>query len=214
MSLPIRWRSTGPPPLELLLVAAVADRGDVVGQRVEPHVGDVLAVPRQRDAPLQAGAADAEVAQPAADEAEGLVAAELGLDGAGVGGVPVEQAVLEAAEAEEVVLLLEVLDRPLVDRAQVAVERAPRRRSTPRTPRSTCRRRRRARCRRRRSSLQQLWTPILWRASVVRMKSSLLMFEPLPRLLEAGRSRRRTPAGSCRRPRRPAAPSGRARRCR
>ena len=34
--------------------------------------------------------------------------------------VPVEQALLEAAEAEEVVLLLEVLDRALVDRAQVA----------------------------------------------------------------------------------------------
>ena len=58
--------------------------------------------------------------RPAADEAEGLVAAELRLDGTGVGGVPVEQALLETTEAEEVVLLLVVLDRPLVDAAQVA----------------------------------------------------------------------------------------------
>ena len=40
----------------------------------------------------------------------------------GMGRVPVEQAVLEAREAEEVVLLLELLDRQLVDRAQVAGE--------------------------------------------------------------------------------------------
>ncbi len=36
--------------------------------------------------------------------------------------VPVEEAVLEPRQAEEVVLLLEVVDRPLVDRAQLAVD--------------------------------------------------------------------------------------------
>ena len=36
--------------------------------------------------------------------------------------VPVEKAVLEPRQAEEVVLLLEVVDRPLVDRAQFAVD--------------------------------------------------------------------------------------------
>ena len=51
-----------------------------------------------------------------------LVAAELGDDRLGVRGVPLEQAVLEAAEAEEVVLLLVVLHLDLVDRAQVAVD--------------------------------------------------------------------------------------------
>ena len=51
---------------------------------------------------------------------ECFVAAELGDDGAGVRGVPVEQSLLEAAEAEEVVLFLVVLDRSLVDLAQVA----------------------------------------------------------------------------------------------
>ena len=44
----------------------------------------------------------------------------VGLDRPWVGGVPVEQSVLEAAEAEEVVLLLVRVDQPLVDRAQVA----------------------------------------------------------------------------------------------
>ena len=69
---------------------------------------------------MEAGAADAEVAQAAADETERLVATELGHDRAGMRCVPVEQAVLEAAESEEVVLLLEVLDGSLVDRALVA----------------------------------------------------------------------------------------------
>ena len=109
-----------PPLLEALRIGAEADRGEVVGQRVEPHVRHVARVPRQRDAPRQAGAADGEVAQPGADQPERLVAAELRHDRAGVGGVPVEQTVLEARQAEEVVLLLELLDRQLVDRAEVA----------------------------------------------------------------------------------------------
>ena len=109
-----------PPLLEALGVGAEADRREVVGQGVEPDVGHVARVPRQRDAPRQAGAADGEVAQPGADQPERLVAAELGHDRPGMGRVPVEQAVLEARQAEEVVLLLELLDRQLVDRAQVA----------------------------------------------------------------------------------------------
>ena len=36
---------------ELLVVLAVADGGDVVQQRVEPDVDDLLVVPRQGDAP-------------------------------------------------------------------------------------------------------------------------------------------------------------------
>ena len=56
------------------------------------------------------------------DETERLVAAELGDDGAGVGAVPLEQAVLEAAETEEVVLLLDLVDHQLVDRTEVAGE--------------------------------------------------------------------------------------------
>ena len=96
MSLPMRWWSTGHHWCEALVVGAEADGGEVVGERVEPHVGDVRRVPRQRDAPRRALVRlTREVAQPAADEPERLVAAELGDDRAGMGGVPVEQAVLE-----------------------------------------------------------------------------------------------------------------------
>ena len=109
-----------PPAFELRLVGGEADGAEVVGERVEPHVGDVLGVPRERHAPLDAGAAHREVAQAGADDAERLVAAELGHDRAGVGVVPRQQPVAEAGEAEEVVLLLELVDGRLVDRAQAA----------------------------------------------------------------------------------------------
>ena len=175
MSLPMKLHVGRPPRRELLVVAAEADGAEVVGEGVEPDVGDVLGVPRQRNAPVDARAADREVAQAGADQAERLVAAELGHDGAGVGGVPVEQAVAVAREPEEVVLLLELVDGQLVDRAQVAGEQlvvgvvrlaahavlaavvveldvagvvA---------------------------ALQQLLTAVRWRGSVVRMKSSLAM---------------------------------------
>ena len=45
-----------------------------------------------------------------------------GTTAAGVGLVPVDQRLLEGAQPEEVVLLLEVLDRHAVDRAQAPVE--------------------------------------------------------------------------------------------
>ena len=71
-----------PPPGELGLLTRlpVAGGGDVVRQRVEPHVGDVALVPRDRHAPLQRRAADREVEQPTLDEPEDLVAS------AGAGG--------------------------------------------------------------------------------------------------------------------------------
>src|SRR4029079_8197756 len=46
----------------------------------------------------------------------------LGLDRFGMDGVPVEQPILEAAEPEEVVLLLVELDGGAVDRTQTALE--------------------------------------------------------------------------------------------
>ena len=111
----------------------------------------MLRVPRQRDAPLQARAGDREVAKSRPDEPERLVAAELGDDRSRVGRVPLEQPVLEPRETEEVVLLLEVLDRSSCGSGTGRRGAARRRCSTPRRRRSTCPRTRRARCRRRRS---------------------------------------------------------------
>ncbi len=112
----------GPPGGEAVGVGAVAHGGQVVDQGVEPDVGDVRRVPRDRDAPGDRAAADREVLEPAPDEPQGLVALGLGPDEAGVGVVPVEQRLLEPRELEEVVVLLHVLDRPVVDGAQRAVD--------------------------------------------------------------------------------------------
>ena len=110
-----------PPRPEAGLVGAVADRRDVVGEGVEPDVGDVALVPGQRDAPGDRRATDREVLQAAPDEAEGLVALGLGPYEVGVLFVPVEQRLLVLREPEEVVLLADQLDRSAVDGA-VAVD--------------------------------------------------------------------------------------------
>ena len=142
----------GPPLGEARVVGRVADRGAVVEQRVDPHVRDVLRIPRQRHAPVDRRAAHREVLQTAADEAEHLVQPRLGLHRVGMLGVVREQPVGVARELEEVVLLDDVLDRTV--RGSGSCRRPARpRSSTPRTRRSRGLRRCRARCRRcRRSS--------------------------------------------------------------
>src|SRR5690606_21483239 len=109
----------GPATVELLLVHAVADGGDVVEQRLEPDVDDVLVIPRNLDAPVEAGAADGEVTQALLDELDDFVAHAFRLHEVGVRLVQVEQRLLEAAHAEEVVGLLEHFDGLGVDRAHL-----------------------------------------------------------------------------------------------
>ena len=111
----------GPVAVEAGAVVGIADRGAVVDQRVEPHVRDVALVPRQRDAPRDRRAADREVEQALLDQPEHLVALARGLHRLGMLGVVREEAVLVAREAEEVVLLGDVLDDRAVDRAALAV---------------------------------------------------------------------------------------------
>ena len=112
----------GPPRLEPLLVLAVADGRQVVDQRVVPHVEDVLLVPGHNHPPVDGGPGDRDVPQAAPDEAQGLVALGLGNDGGRGRLVPLDEPALEGAQPEEVVLLLEQLDRGAVDRAQPALE--------------------------------------------------------------------------------------------
>ena len=107
-----------PPRLEQRLVGPVADRGRVVDQRVEPHVDDAVGVEGQRNAPRLARAADRDVLQAALQQPEDLVAANLGLQELRVRLEVREQRIAVLREAEEVVLLLDPLGRPLVHGAQ------------------------------------------------------------------------------------------------
>ena len=102
---------------ELLVVGAVAVGGDVVGECVEPDVGDMLFVPRQGNAPLQRLSTDREILQAAFDEAGHFVAAKAWHDRVGMLLVPLEQPLLKARKAEEVVLFFDVGGLRLVDRA-------------------------------------------------------------------------------------------------
>ena len=120
MSLPRMWKLAGQKrSVWSCLAGAEGERRVVVEERVEPHVEDVLGIPRDLDAPGQLGAAEADVLQPAADEAERLVVALPGGDEVGPVGVQLLQLLLEAGEPEEPVLLLLAVQRDAVDRARV-----------------------------------------------------------------------------------------------
>ena len=103
----------------VLVVLAVADRGDVVEQRVEPHVDDVRLVPRDLDAPVEARARDRQVAEPLAHERDDLVARRLRLHELRPLLVERQQLLGELAHPEEVVLLLQQLQRLGVDGADL-----------------------------------------------------------------------------------------------
>src|SRR4029078_8231296 len=79
--------------------------GPVIGQRIEPDVDPMLRIPRERDPPRPAGAADAEVPQPFPEPAQPLVAEGLRLAEARVPLEQLLQLLLVARQGEEVVLL-------------------------------------------------------------------------------------------------------------
>ena len=103
---------------EPLGVVSVARRGDVVRERVEPHVRHVLGVPGDRDPPPEGRPRDREVLEAPPDHGQHLVAAALGLYGLRMRLVVLEEAVPVGGEAEEVVLLGHELDRAVVDRTE------------------------------------------------------------------------------------------------
>ena len=113
-------------PVLLILrtVVGIAERGDVVRERVDPDVEHVVRPLRDRDPPLHAGAAHAEVLEPLVDDAEDLVAPRFGIDAKparrGALRDRLAQPALVGGETEEEVLLLGPLARALVDGAQVA----------------------------------------------------------------------------------------------
>ena len=94
-------------------VRVVAEAGDVVGQRVQPHIHDVLGIEPDGDTPGEGGARDAQVLQAGLQEVvDHLVLAREGQDERGVLLVILQQAVGILAHAEEVRLLLGGLHLP------------------------------------------------------------------------------------------------------
>ena len=96
---------------QVLALTRVRQRAQVVDEGVDPDVGDLPLVPGDRDAPRLPGPADAEVLEAALDEAPCLVVAKARQHEVRALVVELEQAVLVGGEAEEVVLLLDVLRR-------------------------------------------------------------------------------------------------------
>ena len=110
MSLAIRCRTCGPVALAQVLAGPrIRQRAEVVDQRVDPDVDDLVLIPRNRDTPRLSGSAEAEVLEPALDEAPRLVSAEVGQDEVRPLVVELQQRLLVAREPEEVVLLLDPL---------------------------------------------------------------------------------------------------------
>lgn len=103
------------PPVAVVLAAGVTpERGDVVGERIEPDVDHLLGIVRHRDAPAPcplARAGDAEVAEAVPDEHEHLVAPVLGLDPKAPVLDQIEQHVLVVRQPEEPVELDDYLGR-------------------------------------------------------------------------------------------------------
>ena len=114
ISLPIRWCDAGHHDAKRGVVTSVSDRGDVVDQRVVPDVEDVLLVPGDGYPPAQRRARDRDVPQAPLDEPERLVPLARRSHGVGSGVVPLEQAILERAELEEIVLLFHLDHRSSV----------------------------------------------------------------------------------------------------
>ncbi len=104
----------GPVPVEAgrlgRVVTAVAERGDVVQQRVDPDVGDVFLRRRDRNAPRERRARDGQVPQAALDERVTSLRRVYGLHEPGMLLVELEQPVLELRQLEEPVVLLDELD--------------------------------------------------------------------------------------------------------
>ena len=108
----------GPCPLEALLVRAEPHRGEVVLQRVHPHVHHVGLVPGDRDAPAERRPRHRQVLQAGPHEGEDLVAAALRRHEVRLRLVELDQPVPVGGEPEEVVVLLQHHHGALVDRAE------------------------------------------------------------------------------------------------
>ena len=92
---------------QMIIGRIIAQGGDVVGQRVDPHIDHMLGIKVHRHAPLEAGAGYAQILQAGLEKiVDHLVGAGSGLDEIGMRLQIVQQPILIFAHAEEVAFLL------------------------------------------------------------------------------------------------------------
>src|SRR5699024_11200988 len=103
-------------------IVAVAQRRDIVGEGVDPHIDRMLGIEGHRDAPGHAGAGDAGILQALFDEGNHLILAAGGLDEVGVVLIPLQQPVGVLAGLEEVGFLLGLVDRAAAVGAAAVLE--------------------------------------------------------------------------------------------
>ncbi len=107
MSLPITWTSAGQNWRNRSSSRPVADRRDVVEQRVEPDVDRLGRVERDLDSPGKALSGDGHVLELGLDQVDDLVAPAFGLDEFRMRRVMVEQISVIRGQPEVVIFLLE-----------------------------------------------------------------------------------------------------------
>ena len=111
------------PELPERLAVRIADRRDVVRQRVEPHVDRMPLIPREGDAPADPGAGGRDVVESGFQQTHDFVAPRPGPHGGRVVPQAFEEGVPVVGELEEPVLLLRPLDlAPGVERAAPVLE--------------------------------------------------------------------------------------------
>ncbi len=83
----------------------------IIGQRIDPYIHDVLRRPRHRHAPVKRRARDRQVLKTRLYERDDLVAPALGRDEIGMVAIMSKQPVAKCRQAEEVTLLLDPFNR-------------------------------------------------------------------------------------------------------
>ena len=89
----------------------ITDGRDVVRERIDPNIHDMLRVRWYLDPPVEGRARDGEILQTAPDEAGNLVEALLREHEIGMPGIKVEQLALIGGETKKIALLLDPFDR-------------------------------------------------------------------------------------------------------
>ena len=108
--------------VETVVVRAPAEGGDIVGEGVEPDVDDVLFVDRHRNAPVEGGAGDAEIFEPALDEVHHFIAAAFRHDEVWMLVDVFQELILVVAHLEEIAFFREYLCFLAAVRAVVTVD--------------------------------------------------------------------------------------------